>query len=197
MKANAIKSALKAATGMCGSQFRWLFYLALATLFLSSCYTEPWHGYNGQPGNAFLALNWVDAKPEYMDAGTGDIPPMFHYGTYYKAWPGFYTIYYDGSFWNGQANVFYAWEVDYEIWQTAGEPGGMYYNGANGPDNYFSVECSPYGPWVYGPGYKTAELPDGFELKEESDEKIIIEKAGADFGITITYRKVSPRNISL
>lgn len=196
MKANALKSALKAATGMFGPQFRWLFFLALATLFLSSCYTEPWYGHNGQPGNAFLALNWVDARPEYLDAGTGDIPPKFYYGTYYKAWPGFYTLYYDGSFWNGQANVFYAWEVDYEIWETAGEPGSMYYNGANGPDNYFSVECSPYGPWVYGPGYKTDELTDGFELKEESDEKIIIEKAGADFGITVTYRKVSPRNLS-
>ena len=196
MKANILKSGLKAATGMMGPQFRWLFYLALATFILSSCYTEPWYGHNGRPGNAFLSLSWIDAKPDYIDAGTGDIPPMFQYGQYYNAWPGFYTLYYEGRYWSGQAHAFYAWEVDYEIWKTTGEPGGMYYDGANGPDNYFTVECSPFGPWVYGPGYKTSELPDGYELKESSDEKIVIEKEGNDFGITITYRKVSPRNSS-
>lgn len=193
MKANVLKSGLKAATGMKGPQFRWLFYLALVTLFLSSCYPEPWYGQNGRNGNAFLSLTWVDVKPEYIDAGTGDIPAVFQYGKFYMAWPGFYTMYYDGRFWNGQTNVFYAWEVDYEIWETLGEPGGMYYNGANGPDNYFTVECSPYGPWVYGPGYKSAELPDGFELKESSDDRIVLEKAGTDFGITLTYRKVDAR----
>jgi len=194
MKANVERSGLKTTAGIRGLQYRWLFYLALAALFLSSCYKEPWYGYNGRPGNAFLSLTWVDAKPEYIDAGTGDIPPMFQYGRYYKAWPGFYTLYYDGRFWNGQANVFYAWEVDYEIWETSGESGGMYYNGANGPDNNFTVECSPFGPWVYGPGYKSAGLPEGFELKESNDEKIIIEKKGTDYGITLTYRKVAGRN---
>jgi len=193
MKANVLISSLKAAAGMTGPQFRWLLFLALATFFLSSCYTEPWYGQNGRPGNAFLSLTWVDAQPEYSDAGTGDIPPVFQYGTFYKAWPGYYTMYYDGRFWNGQANVFYAWEVDYDIWEASGEPGGMYYNGASGPDNYFTVECSPYGPWVYGPGYKSAELPNGFELIESADDKIIIEKAGTHFGITLTYRKVDKR----
>ena len=191
MKANVLKSAKKAALGIMGLQFRWLLLLLLAVTILSSCYKEPWYGRNGQPGNAFLSLTWIDVKPEYIDAGTGDIPPVFQYGTYYKAWPGFYTLYYEGRFWNGQANLFYAWEVDYEIWVTAGEPGGMYYNGANGPDNYFTIEMSPYGPWVYGPGYKSSELPDGYQLKEASDDKIIIEKSGTDFGITLTYRKVA------
>jgi hypothetical protein len=197
MKANVLKSGLKAATGIMGPQYRWLFFLALATVFLSSCYTEPWYGRNGQPGNAFLSITWIDAKPDYIDAGTGDIPPVFQYGQYYRSWPGYYTFYYEGRFWNGQAHAFYAWEVDYEIWEVPGEPGGMYYNGANGYDNYFTVECSPFGPWVYGPGYKSGgELPEGYELKESSEDEIIIQKSDSHFGITITYRKVAGRKPS-
>jgi hypothetical protein len=169
------------------------FYFLLITLFITSCYTEPWYGHEGRPGNAYLSITWIDAQPAYIDAGTGDIPPVFEYGRYYLAWSGFYSMYYDGRFWNGQAYALYAWEVDYEIWTVAGEPGGMYYDGANGPNNHFTVECSPYGPWVYGPGYKSAALPEGFELIENTDEKIIIKKEGTDFGITLTYKKVVPR----
>ena len=192
MKANVIKSGDAAAKGIAGPRLTWLLFLAMAALFLSSCYKEPWYGHNGQPGNAFLSLTWVDAKPEYIDAGTADIPPVFEYGRYYKAWPGYYTMYYEGRFWNGQAHAFYAWEVDYEIWEAAGESGGMYYNGVNGPDNYFSIEMSPYGPWVYGPGYKSAELPEGYELVEETKDSIVIEKEDSSFGIRIIYRNVLP-----
>ena len=170
----------------------WLI-LPLIALIVTSCYKEPWYGRDGRPGNAYLAVSWIDAKPDYIDAGTGDIPPVFEYGRYYKAWPGFYTMYYDGRFWNGQAHVSYAWEVDYEVWTVAGEPGGMYYNGANGPDNYFTVECSPYGPWVYGPGYKSASLPEAYELVKQTEEEIVIMREGTDFGITLTYKKVVPR----
>lgn len=197
MKANVLKSGLKAAAGITGPHFRWLILLFLATFFLSSCYTEPWYGQNGRPGNAFLSITWIDAQPDYIDAGQGDIPAVFEYGRYYNTWPGFYNFYYDGRFWNGQAHVTYAWEVDYEIWAMAGEPGGMYYQGANGPDNYFTIECSPYGPWVYGPGYKSAALPEGYKLKESTEEKIVIEKEGTDFGITLTYKKVVPRKGTL
>jgi hypothetical protein len=170
----------------------WL-WLLLVTLFITSCNVEPWYGRDGRPGNAFLAVSWIDAQPEYIDAGTGDIPPVFEYGRYYYAWPGYYTMYYDGRFWNGQAHAFYAWEVDYEIWTTVGEPGALYYEGANGPDNHFTVECSPYGPWIYGPGYKSAELPTGYELIENTDDKVVIKKEGTEFGITLTYKKVVPR----
>lgn len=187
MKANVIKTG-DAATRITGPRVFWLFVLAMAALFLSSCYQEPWYGHNGQSGNAFLSLTWVDAKPEYIDAGTGDIPPVFEYGRFYKSWPGYYLMYYEGRYWNGQAQAFYAWEVEYEIWETSGEPGGMYYNGTNGPDNYFTIEMSPYGPWIYGPGYKTAELPEGYKLVEEDDESIVIEKEDTYFGIRITYR---------
>lgn len=163
--------------------------LVILILLLSSCYKEPWYGRDGAAGNAYLSITWADAQPEYLDAGTGDIPPVFEYGRYYLARPGFYTMYYEGRYWNGQALAFYAWEVDYEVWAVAGERGGLYYNGARGADNYFTIECSPYGPWVYGPGYKTAQLPEGFELIEESEEKITISKESSSFGITISYKK--------
>jgi hypothetical protein len=168
-------------------------YILLITLFISSCHVEPWYGRDGRPGNAFLAITWIDAQPAYIDAGTGDIPPVFEYGRFYHAWPGYYTMYYDGRFWNGQAHVLYAWEVDYEIWVVNGEPGGLYYNGADGVDNHFTVECSPFGPWVYGPGYKSAALPDGYELMEDTPDKIVVKKEGTDYGITLTYKKVVPR----
>jgi hypothetical protein len=196
MKATVKTSGLKARAGFSALPFRWLIILALAAFILSSCYREPWYGRNGVSGNAFLSLTWVDVKPEYIDAGTGDIPPVFEYGRYYKAWPGYYTLYYEGRFWNGQAHAFYAWEVTYEIWETPGEPGGMYYNGANGVDNYFTIEMSPYGPWVYGPGYKSSELPEGYKLIKSSDKEITIEKTDACFGITITYRNVADSNIT-
>lgn len=187
-----VKSPTKRSSKRKSSLQTWLSLL-LITLFITSCHKEPWYGRDGRPGNAYLTITWIDAKPEYIDAGTGDIPPVFEYGRYYNAWPGFYTMYYDGRFWNGQAHVFYAWEVDYEIWTVAGEPGGMNYDGVDGPDNYFTLECSPFGPWIYGPGYKSAELHEGYNLKESSDERIIIEKEGTDFGITLTYKKVVPR----
>lgn len=176
-------------------RIKWLSLL-LITLLITSCYTEPWYGRDGRPGYAFLTITWIDAKPDYIDAGTGDIPPVFEYGKYYSAWPGYYTLYYDGSFWNGQAWASYAWEVDYEIWAVNGEPGGPYCNGANGADNYFTVECSPYGPWVYGPGYKSTELPEGYELKESSEDRIVIEKKGPNFGITLIYKKVPARKLA-
>jgi hypothetical protein len=50
---------------------------------------------------------------------------------------------------------------------------------------------SPYGPWVYGPGYKSAELPEGYELVEETKDSIVIEKEDSSFGIRITYRNVA------
>ncbi len=192
MKAHVQTPAIKEERSRLHIVLRW-FFLLMIILFITSCYVEPWYGRDGYPGNAYLAITWIDAQPEYIDAGTGAIPPVFQYGKYYAAYPGYYTMYYEGRFWNGQAHAFYAWEVDYEIWLAAGEPGGAYYNGANGPDNYFTVECSPFGPWVYGPGYKSVALPEGYELKESTEEKIVIEKEGKDFGITLTYRKVIPR----
>jgi hypothetical protein len=190
MKAMTIISAMKALRGPGRISPVKLFYLLLITLLLGSCYTEPWYGLDGRNGRAFLSLTWIDAKPEYLDAGTGDIPPVFEYGRYYRAWPGFYTMYYEGRYWNGQGYPFYAWEVSYEIWEKRGEPGGLYHSGADGPDNYFTIECSPYGPWIYGPGYKSGKLPEGYQLKESNDETIVIEKEDSHFGITVSYRKV-------
>lgn len=191
MKAHAPTSVL---IKLKGKPWSMLMAVVILISLLSSCHKEVWYGSDGHPGHAYLSLTWIDDKPDYIDAGTGDIPPVFEYGKYYLAWPGWYTMYYEGRFWNGQASVFYAWEVDYDIWTLEGERGGLYYHGADGPDNYFTVECSPYGPWVYGPGYKTVKLPDGFELVESDEDKIIISKEGTHLGITLTYRKVIARD---
>lgn len=128
-----------------------------------------------------------------MDAGTGDIPPVFYWEQNYKIFPGKYSLYYEGSIWTGMAWGFYAWEVEYKINEVAGEPGGWYYNGQDGPDNYFMIECSPYGPYI-GSSYKDAVIDSKYEVLETSDSEITVKQAGDGIEILITYKKVESRN---
>lgn len=163
----------------------------LIILSLTAC-EKAWHGQDGQPGDAYLALTWAEAEPSYIDAGTGAIPPVFYWGDYYKARPGSYTMYYEGSVWMGMGWANYAWEVMYEIWEIPGENGDWYYNGANGPDQYFTIECNPFGPYI-GSSYKSGELAEGFELIEAAENEISVKKKAEGFEMTITYYKKEKR----
>jgi hypothetical protein len=163
----------------------------LLILSLSAC-EKAWHGSDGRPGDAFIALTWQVEEPNYIDAGTGAIPPRFYYGQYYKINPGFYELYYEGSIWTGQFWGFYAWEVTYEIWEVPGERGDWYYNGANGPDNYFDIEMSPYGPYVYS-SYKSGEMDSKYEIIEKSDDLVVIVQKGEGINMKATFKKVEPR----
>jgi len=168
-----------------------LFLSFLVTLLITSCD----RGYDGRPGRAFLALDWELTPPEYLDAGTPDIPPHFHWGQYYLAYPGFYTLYYEGTVCNGPTRVFYAWEIDYEIWVAAGEPGGYYYNGMDGPDTYFTVICNPNGPYCAN-CLKTTEADAEIEILEDNGEEIIVMMEKNQYRMKMTYRKVEPRDQS-
>ena len=160
---------------------------------LNSCVIAPWHGDNGRPGNAFVALTWTNAKPEYIDAGSSGIPPVFYWDEYYPAMPGYYTLYYEGSVWNAYAKSFYAWEINYEIWRMEGEDGGLYHHGADGADTYFTLECNPYGPYVYEDINKNQ--PVDYEIIQNSGDEITIEKINNGFGIRVTYKKAEPGSI--
>jgi len=149
-------------------------------------------GRDGRDGRAFLALEWEVDRPDYIDAGTPDIPPTFEWGRSYRAYPGWYTLYYEGRFWNGYANALYAWEIEYEIWEAEGERGGYYYDGEDGPDSYFTLIMSPYGPVVDEYVTKMAATTDGSGISETNDAiTFSVEKEG--FGMHVTYRKVEPR----
>lgn len=159
-----------------------------ALLMLTSCYKEPVRGLDGRPGRAFLAVTWVDGQPDFINSGNSAIPAVFDYGRFYLSYPGLYRFYYEGHIWNGYASAYYAWEIDYEIWIHRGQPGGYGYNGADGPDNYFTMECSPYGPYMFLGTYKSDST--GARIIERTDEGGEMELKGATYSIKMTYRKV-------
>lgn len=166
-----------------------LIFSLFSLMIFSSCEKDNYYGFDGRPGRAFLSFTWIDAKPMYLEAGTYDIPRVFEWGKYYRAYPGLYKLYYEGEYWNGHAYMFYAWEMDYEIWVNPGEPGGYGYNGRDGRDTYFTMELSPFGPYYYyDNGYKN---DSGNEVIIESteDEHIIL-KRSAEFTIKMKFRKV-------
>lgn len=159
-----------------------------ALLTLTSCYKEPCRGLDGRPGRAFLAVTWVDGQPDLINSGNSAIPTVFDYGRFYLSYPGLYQFYYEGRIWNGHASAFYAWEMDYEIWIHLGEPGGCGYNGVDGPDNYFTMECSPFGPYLYLGNYKSDST--SARIIEQSDDSGVMELKGESHTIRMTYRKV-------
>lgn len=165
----------------------------LLILSLTAC-EKAWYGRDGRAGDAFIALTWQEVEPSYIDAGTGAVPQVFYWGEYYEIRPGNYSLYYEGSVWTGTMWANYGWEVFYEIWEISGEKGDWYYNGENGPDNFFTIECNPYGPYLEN-SYKSSEMKVDFEvLSEEVDEIIILKKAeGMEF--KITYIKKLPTQL--
>jgi len=172
-----------------------LITLVFASFLFTSCVE---YGYNGRPGDSFLSLTWSTAQPDYLDAGTMDIPSIFEWGAYYHTYPGSYTIYYDGSYWNGYRHARYAWEMDYSIYTIAGEPAGPYYNGADGPNTYFTIDCSPFGPELYT---DTRYKKDAITVDKNMDEHIInvpdtINYTKNNYRIRIIYKRVVPRNNS-
>ena len=90
--------------------------------------------------------------------------------------------------------AFYAWEVDYRIYEIPGEPGDWHYNGANGPDTYFTLEMSPYGPYISS-NYKSSEIFEGYELIAEKDDEITVKQIVNGMEMEVTFKKVEPRNL--
>ncbi|MBC8488660.1 MAG: hypothetical protein H8D45_21765 [Bacteroidetes bacterium] len=166
----------------------------LLILSLTACEKHAWYGRDGKPGDAYLSLTWQVAEPTYIDAGSGAIPPVFYWGQFYKIYPGYYDLYYEGRVWDGMFWASYAWEVRYEIWEVRGEAGDWYYNGADGPDNYFTIECNPYGPYIQST-YKSTELDSKYELIEENENEITVVQKGEGSNLKITYKKVESKNL--
>lgn len=169
----------------------WMRLLVITVLFglITSCEI----GSDGYDGRSYLALSYTLDEPDYIDAGTSSVPAIFYWNEYYRVQAGFYTFYYDGYYSEGFRVLDYAWEVDYEIYYLEGESGAYGYNGEDAPDAYFTIECNPFGPYVYEDYYKTAEIRDA-SVSEADAEKIVLLKEANRMGIKITYRKVDKRN---
>jgi len=161
----------------------------ILVILLASCEKEPWYGRDGRPGDAYVALTWQVEEPTYIDAGTNAIPPVFYYGEYYRINPGSYSLYYEGDVWTGMSWAFYAWEVDYRISIIPGEPGDWHYNGSNGPDSYFTLEMSPYGPYISS-NYKSSQLSEKYELISDEGNEVVVKQTRNGMQIEIIYKKV-------
>lgn len=168
-----------------------ILFAGILLLMLASCEKDYW-GYDGFDGRAYLALSWTDSEPIYIEPGTNAIPSLFYWDEYYRINPGIYTMYYDGEFWDGYDWVEYAWEVDYEIWINFGEEGGLFYDGLDGADNYFVVECNPFGPDVYL-DLKSKTINSDYEVLESSANKTSLLMEKEYFSMKVTYRKVEKR----
>jgi hypothetical protein len=170
--------------------------LPVLILFGFASCQKAWYGEDGHPGDAFVALTWQVSEPSYIDAGTAAIPIRFYYGQYYKIYPGYYNLYYEGKVFTGMYWATYAWEVMYEIWEVPGERGGWYHHGANGPDNFFTIEMSPHGPYITD-HYKRTDLSARYKLLEESENQISVIQKGDGVNMKVTYTKVKPRRVEV
>ena len=155
-------------------------------------------GLYGDDGWAFVSLTWIDDEPEYLEIENDFIPRVFFWDYYYRVEPGLYFIYYEGVHRRGGRVTPYAWELEYEVWVNKGERGKAYWQvGEDGPDAYFTIECSPFGPEVfYEEVYpeKSASLNEDTEVVMNDGEVIIVEKQSENYTMQIRYRKVEPRN---
>ncbi|TVR68276.1 MAG: hypothetical protein EA408_13710 [Marinilabiliales bacterium] len=170
--------------------------LAAVLLLLPSCYK----GEYGQPGLAFVAFTWIDDEPAYIEIENEFIPPVFYWDWFYRVDPGLYYIYYEGVHRRGGRLNPYAWELEYEVWENPGKKGKHPWQvGPDGPDAYFTIELTPFGPEVfYEEVYpeKSAQLEDETEIIMNNGDVIIIEKQNKNHTLRLTYRKVAPRNDS-
>lgn len=156
-----------------------------------------YYGRDGRPGKSYLAIDYRQSEPYYIEAGTKYIPEVFYWGEFYRVPAGFYLLYYEGEYYNGRSWVDYAWEVEYEIWENPGEYGSPYgVDGFDGADAYFTIECAPNGPYVYVDEYYKAAKEDGsegFELVSNTGEEIKIRKTSNEFTLEVTYRSKQPQ----
>lgn len=162
-------------------------------LFVSvSCCDD--RGRDGRPGRAYLALDWEIDIPNYLNTGSPDIPATFEWRRSYRAYPGWYDLYYEGTYFNGSGNVSYAWDMEYEIWETNGERGSYSYDGEDGPDTYFNLLISPYGPLINTYVDQKCAGTNEIEILSNTGDTIEIMIKGESHNLRAVYRKVEPRH---
>ena len=169
-----------------------ILLLAVA-LLISSCEK----GSYGEHGLAFVAFTWVEDEPEYIEIENEFIPAVFYWDWFYRVDPGLYYIYYEGNHRRGGRIIPYAWELEYEVWENPGKKGKAFWQpGDDGPDAYFTIELSPFGPEViYEEVYheKSAVPVEEQEDIISDSEEFIIEKQSNNYNLRLRYKRVEPR----
>ena len=168
--------------------------LLLAVILLISSCEE---GSYGESGLAFVAFTWVEDEPDYIEIENEFIPAVFYWDWFYRVDPGIYDIYYEGNHSRGGRINPYAWELEYEVWENPGKKGKHpWQTGPDGPDAYFTIELSPFGPEVFYEEVspeKSARPDEGSEIIMNDGDVIIIERHSNNLSLRLTYRRVESR----
>lgn len=174
-----------------------LTFFAILLLLLIMLFPSCEEGNDGLPGFAFVAFTWIDTEPEYIEIENEFIPEIFYWDWFYRVDPGLYYIYYEGTQRRGGREHPYAWELEYEVYENPGERGKLFWqDGDDGPDAYFTIECSPFGPEIY---YEEADIEKSTSLNDEQEivintgDGMIVEKHHNNYSLRLIYKKVQPR----
>jgi len=117
--------------------------------FLQSCvYYEQPYPQGSYNGNAYVRLNWSDREPDYVDAN-GIVPSNFNWNTYYKSFPGYYTVHYEYDYYSGSHVITDAYDAKVEIWVNRSESSSSNSYSQYVADNNFELMLYPDGGYDY------------------------------------------------
>lgn len=133
----------------------------LLPLILMAC------GKDGEPGDTYVRFTWTGNQPYIFSTNNPAIPIVFYYGVDYITQPGTYSLYYETFY-----GVNYWWSVNYTLTYKDGEKGGIFKDGDDGEDSYFSINCDPYGPYIYQVKSQQIENDELFEMDEANNISI-------------------------
>ncbi len=174
------------------SMHRLIFVGIILTLSFSFLSCEK--GEYGQPGYAFVAFTWADAEPDYIEIANDFIPAVFYWNWFYRVDPGIYSVYYEGK----HNRRTYAWELEYEVWENEGKRAKyVWVEPTDGPDAYFTIELSPFGPEVIYEEVKVEKqgyVDDSESHFLEVGQEVILEMLHEDYNLRLRYQRVEPRH---
>ncbi len=192
MKAKISGPACLPATRINYARLSFLLLIPLSLLFSCEKGDDPF------PGLAFVAVSWTVVQPEYIEMDNPFMPEVFYWDWFYRVDPGVYYVYYEGNHRVGGKINPYAWELEYEIWEYEGKRARYFWqDDENGPDAYFTIVCTPFGPEVFHEkDYpEKTTYADGQVIPVPGTEnEIIIEELSHNFGFRLRYRQVIPRS---
>lgn len=156
-------------------------------------YPEPYP--DGLPGKAYVAINYYEIEPDYIEHNNPDMPDYFQWSHYYRTYAGYYNLYYEIEYSDRYDSWVDCWEIDYEIWQYEGERGSYYEYGRNGRDVYFDIDLTPDGPYFYSDSKSApaVEKPNPFELISKTKNEIVMQQKKDGYGLKVTFKKVEKR----
>lgn len=149
----------------------------LLPLLLMAC------GKDGKPGDVYIRFTWTGNQPYIFSTNNVAIPSVFYYSTYYITEPGTYTLYYEtfygANFWfNG----------GYTLTSKPGEEGGIFKDGDDGEDSYFSINCDPYGATFYQ--VKGQQVAEDEPIIEKGENVVVDVEEGSDIVQKVEYKRI-------